>query len=566
MKKKRSTDPLRATALEEEVKGYAPPGEYETSVLTLGKLSKASITKLSRAILAFGEAMCDVSLHPYQKDLAIRIIQSALLSDSEEVTGLFSRQSGKTETLAVVINALMVMLPVLSRYIQDRRVQKYAKGCWIGIFAPSYDQASIMYNRAYNRLHSDHAATILADHEIGIEFDDRRMSSAIKLPNGSFADCNSAAKQARIEGKTYHLIITEESQDIDISVFKKSISPMGAAVAASYVKIGTCNMVRSDFYEACLRNASRDSQLKRGELQNHFQNDYEVAMKYNPWYRQHIKKEINRLGFESDEFRMAYRLHWILEGGMFIDPSAFAFLGRNYSPVTYDSKNAVVVGIDVGKADASTVVTAISPDYGKGGYISQDDFRCHKKILNWLQLRGDDYVQQFAQIKDFLSNYKKLVRVEVDATGVGQMMYDLLKDHFKTSEDRPEELQVEVIGTIATAQSNHDLYQRMLVDLQNGWMEYPDSDRAKSFTKQRAFVLQMTNLQKDYRGSYLGAVAGELTPYKDYCSSYALASHACDGSGVLPEIETHDEVFSGGTVRGSSKRGLASERGRAKWR
>ena len=80
---------------------------------------------------------------------------------------------------------------------------------------------------------------------------------------------------------------------------------------------------------------------------------------------------------------------------MFVEPTLFDLMGKNYSPVTYDPVNVIYVEIDVGKAESSTVVTVVQPDYTKGGYVGEGDFRCHKRVLNWLQITGDDYVAQF---------------------------------------------------------------------------------------------------------------------------------------------------------------------------
>lgn len=516
------------------VRDFAPEEGFAA-----GKLTRPQILKLSKAVLAFAEMLCDVKLYPYQREFGLRVIQSCLLSDGDEITALFSRQSGKTETVAVVICGLMVMMPTLAKYISDIRVQKFKNGFWVGLYAPSYEQANIPYRRAFQRMHSDHAATILSDEEIGISFDDHRQTYGLSLPNGSRCDCNTAAKQARIEGKTYHLIIGEESQDIDPYIWKKSVSPMGAATNASQAKIGTCNMQRSDFYEACQRNLRRDLSLEPNQLRNHFQFDYEVAAKYNPFYRQYVQKEIARLGFDSDEFRMAYRLHWILERGMFIEPTMFDLLGKDYTITTFDNKNEVVVGIDVGKADASSVVTVVQPDYTRGGYVGEDDFRCHKRVLNWLELLGDDYEQQIRHIIAFLDNYRKKKRIMVDATGVGQAIYDMLRAHYRSEIDSGD---LEVLEFMATVQTNHDGYQRLLLDLQNERIEYPNSERSKKLGKQRKFVTQMLNLQKAFRGAYLGAEAGELTPHKDYASSLMIACYACDAAEQTPEMETESPV------------------------
>ncbi len=117
--------------VEDAVRDYAPPQDYKTG--PLNRLSKRAVRKLADAIVQFGEMLANVRLYPYQKEMAFRICHSVISSDTAEITGLFARQSGKTELVAVTINALMVMLPILARYVQDPRIQKFKNGLWVGI-------------------------------------------------------------------------------------------------------------------------------------------------------------------------------------------------------------------------------------------------------------------------------------------------------------------------------------------------------------------------------------------------------------------------------------------------
>jgi hypothetical protein len=520
------------------------------------KLNKKQVAKLAKAILVFSENLANLEMYPYQREFASRCILSVLTSDAENITGLFARQSGKSTTLAVIINGLMVMLPLLAEFIDDDRIQKFKNGFWVGVYAPSHEQSGMLFDKVLYYLHSEHAAAILADDEIGISLDEK--GSRAELPNGSYTKSHSAAPQAKIEGATWHLIVIEESQDVDPYVYKKSISPMGASTAATTIKIGTCNTVRSDFYDNCQRNVRRDLNAADPTQKLHFQYDYEVVCRYNQWYRIYIRKEMDQLGFDSDEFRMAYRLHWILERGMLVDPALFALMGKNYSPFTYDPVHEIIAGIDIGKAEGSTVVTLIIPDYKKGARIGPEDFRCYKKVVNWLEIRGDDYIAQEAQMRDFFANYRQLKRIMIDATGVGQPIYDWLCNYYQ---DRIDTGELEVFPFIATSESNHEGFLRLMGDLQNERLEYPNSERARKNQRQRNFVQQITNLQKIYRGAYLTVEAGEEVPQKDFGSSLMLACYACDYvSEENREAEQESNfLVSPGERRG---RGLGSDRSR----
>ncbi|NIU82894.1 MAG: hypothetical protein GWN31_05295, partial [Candidatus Thorarchaeota archaeon] len=87
-------------------------------------------------------------LFPYEEEFGWRIIYSLLVEDADEITALFARQSGKTETVAVVVCGLMVLLPIFGKiFSRDKRMVKFGEGLWCGIYAPNYDLAGVMWKR-----------------------------------------------------------------------------------------------------------------------------------------------------------------------------------------------------------------------------------------------------------------------------------------------------------------------------------------------------------------------------------------------------------------------------------
>ena len=111
-------------------------------------LSRQDILDLADKAFAFCEQSAGVTLYPYQKEFGLRICQSVLMEDGDELTALFSRQSGKTETVSCVIPALCVLLPTLANIealAADSRISKFKHGLWVGIFAPNYELAGIMH-------------------------------------------------------------------------------------------------------------------------------------------------------------------------------------------------------------------------------------------------------------------------------------------------------------------------------------------------------------------------------------------------------------------------------------
>ena len=255
-------------------------------------------------IIVFCEVYSGITYFPYQEQFARRIVRSLLLNDGEEITALFSRQSGKSETVATTVGGCMIIFPLLAlMFPDDERLQMFKDGLWVGIFAPSERQAKITYNRLRTRLNSKSSKAILEDPSIDLTFTVSN-GQTVTLSNGSFASAISASEGSSIEGETFKLIICEECQDISNYKIRKSIHPMGAAYNASVVKVGTSTTFVGDFYEAIQRN--KHEYLVNKGVKNHFEYDWKVVVKYNKKYAKYIEKEKKRLGENSDEFQMSY--------------------------------------------------------------------------------------------------------------------------------------------------------------------------------------------------------------------------------------------------------------------
>ena len=277
----------------------------EEPVDELDELSQNFVNKLIEKIMDFLVVLVGHDLHPYQKPLARRIIESVLINDGEEITALASRQSGKSETVADVVATLMVLLPRLAKLYPDL-LGKFKDGLWVGLFAPTEGQAETLFGRTVTRLTSERAIEIMDDPEI--DDSTARVSGVtrqIKLKkSGSTITMMTANPRAKIESKSFHLVVIDECQEADDFVVSKSISPMLAYYAGTMVKTGTPTTSKNNFYRSIQLNRRR--QTGRGARQNHFQWDWREVAKVQPNYEKFIKKEMLRIGEDSDEFQMSY--------------------------------------------------------------------------------------------------------------------------------------------------------------------------------------------------------------------------------------------------------------------
>ena len=207
-----------------------------------------------------------------------------------------------TETVANVIAAMMILLPRLAK-LYPNLLDKFKNGVMVGCFAPTEDQAETMYGRIVDRLTSERAVEIMLDPEI----DDKPDGSGgfLKLTkSGSLVRMRTANPKAKVESKTYHILVGDESQDIDEYMWNKSISPMGAFYNATSVMTGTPTTHKGVFFKNIQLNKRRDT--RRGARQNHFEFTWKHCARENDNYAKFVRKEMLRLGEDSDEFQMSY--------------------------------------------------------------------------------------------------------------------------------------------------------------------------------------------------------------------------------------------------------------------
>jgi len=490
-----------------ELEDDLPPEEEEEE---LDELSKEFVQKVIDRCIQFMDMLVGHSLHPYQLPLARRIIESVLINDGEEVTALAARQSGKSETIANTVATLMVLLPRLAKMYPDL-LGKFKDGIWIGMFAPVEGQVETLFGRTVNRLTSERAQEILGDPEIDDSLGKvAGVTRQIKLKNsGSSLIMMTANPRAKIESKSFHLIVIDECQEADDFVVSKSISPMLAYYSGTMVKTGTPTTHKNNFYRSIQLNKRRQTGAK--SRQNHFQWDYRDVSKYNANYGKFIKKEMLRIGEDSDEFQMSYCCKWLLDRGMFVTSNVLDELGDTSQEVVKAwHRSPVVVGIDPARKVDSTVVTVVWVDWDRPDEFGYFDHR----ILNWLEIQGDDWEDQYFQIVQFLSNYDVLA-VGVDANGVGDAVAQRLKLLLPRAE-------VHSLGSSQSEQSKRWKHLKALIDRRMvGWPAHAKTRRLRTWKR---FYQQMSDLETKFQGpNFLAHAPDEAHAHDDFADSLAIA-------------------------------------------
>lgn len=175
-----------------------------------------STEELCNRLVVLAETLAEIKLYPYQVPIIKRIYTSILENEGARLSGCWSRQSGKSTSIACMCASGMVILPQLAKDFPDdpRFNRKYGdkysgfnKGFWIGVYAPKQDQSNILYNKIRSVFSTDTAKQVFD--EAGLMFDTSN-GNTCKLSNGAFVMSRSASEGSKVEGHSFHLGVIDE--------------------------------------------------------------------------------------------------------------------------------------------------------------------------------------------------------------------------------------------------------------------------------------------------------------------------------------------------------------------
>lgn len=525
-----------------------------------------STTDLVDKIHSFCQSLCGKEMFAHQAQFSKRIIRAVLENDSETLTALMARQSGKSFTVGATVSGLIVILPIFANlplFANDKRFEMFKRGVMVGIFAPTQMQSQIIFNNIKDNLSCSSALEILENPEFNVTFGIfNGQQITIEFQNlliKSSVVCRSASDGSNIEGGSYHLMICDEAQDISNFKFKKSIFPTVSFYNGTKILIGTPTIQRNFFYDTIELNKQRWKEEKL-RYRSHFEYDCDIIVKYNPRYAKTLESARMVLGENSEEYLMSYKLKWMFRYGMFVDadkftkePIADASLGRQH--ICYDTE--VVIGIDVGKSQDSTVVTVGIPNYENPKVIEQakeagvDDYVLYDiKIIDWLELVGDGYEEQYHTLMDYFSNFT-VKCIIIDGTGVGSPVADRLA----------ASLQCPVIPFVFTVPSKSALMKYFDSYLKAGCFHYPSSTETMETVEYKRFVEQFLEVQKDYQNNHLVVHhPRERNKHDDYVFSAALMVWALKTEYGNPETFNQNEFLRHSTITTKYRNNITARR------
>jgi hypothetical protein len=226
-------------------------------------------------------------------------------------------------------------------------------------------------------------------------------------------------------------------------------------------------------------------------------------------YEQTVNQRIEEHGLESDEIQRPYFGKWLIGTGQFVtEVELQALVDPDRERPTYqEKKSECYAGIDTAKHPDSTVVTIVRYNAEKR----------RKELINWMELRGENYKDQFDIICEYLKNYK-VVAIAIDSTGQGDFMPDMFQSETEWTDEKSGLYRIKF-----SAVSKDMMYKNLKVTIKELLTSLPKIDTKKT----EKFKQQMLDLQQEYKGQLLSCHhPDDPNAHDDYCDSWALAEWA----------------------------------------
>lgn len=467
-------------------------------------------------ILGWAEAANGWKFRPYQRKSSEQIIEAALIGAPTVLTRLWSRKAGKTNTLRIIMSALMGILPGLAHsYLSKEfpRLKLYKKGLSLAFAGPKEGLARIPFKDLRRQAREKHFLKYLHSLDVSISASN---SETFELSNGSVATAFSGSETASNEGPGAEILILDEYQKLSPFSTYKILRPMVAAVDGLIIGIGTPGRKKCPFLTDIEYN-------KRKFPDFHQQIPYTSVISFSEWYASYINKEIDRLpgGIDNPAFKMNFLLEWLIAEGHFVDPDVFIKLNKGSRKLT---GGRLCAGVDWGKVDSSTTVTIL------------EDQGSQRAVVDLFEIKGKwDY--QFEYLIPFLNNYPELLQIFSESNPMGDMPTEKLTAEFPGK----------VVPKYMTAPYKDQIFIKLQAEIEASQprFEYFEDNSKES----KNFIRQFLDAEQELKGSLLAVHKPEEEgAADDFLISTALANDALD---VAPSGKI--EYKSSGVKRGVLK-------------
>ncbi len=447
------------------------------------------------------EGLAARRLRPYQREVALAVLDSVFGGKGLTFSVEIARQGGKNE-----LSAQLELLLLTLHIGEAKNLVKCSP-----TFKP---QTVISMMRLKDRLNDAGFGGIWTT-ELGY---------IVRLGNAR-AIFLSADESANVVGNTAHILLEiDEAQDVGKEKYTKEFKPMGATTNVTTVHYGTTWDDTTLLEE--VKQANLELERKDG-IRRHFRYDWTEVAKYNPEYFAYVVGERERLGETHPLFQTQYRLLPLCGGGGFFDARQRAQLqGEHARRHRAEAGKSYIAGIDLAGEEEesealmapnpkrdSTVVTIGEVSFNNGDELVKEP---HINVVEHYRWTGKKHTELYAQLVDILKNLWRCRRVAVDATGVGEPVASFLK----------KALGSRVAPFTFTAKSKSELGFNLLAAVNSGRLKMYAGDGSAEY---REFWREMEKAKSQYRPSQtMNFYVDPSQGHDDFLMSLALLVEAAN--------------------------------------
>jgi hypothetical protein len=442
-------------------------------------------------------------LYPYQKEIAVAVLDSVLNKKGLTFSVEIARQGGKNE-LSAQLELLLLTLSINKR-------QNLVK-C-----SPTFKpQTVVSMLRLEERLE-----------DAGYNGHWECKRGYIICLGKAHAIFLSAEESANVVGNTAHLLLEiDEAQDVNKDKYSKDFKPMTATTNCTVVHYGTT------WNETTLLEEIKQTNLeleKIDGIRRHFRYDWQEVAKYNPDYLAAVEAEKQRLGETHPMFLTQYCLLPLYGGGGFLSAQQRAQL-QGHHPRKHEADNGkiYVAGIDLaGEAEKtddiqlralrprrdSTVITIGELDYSVVNAIQKQP---GVKIVEHYRWTGARHTELYEKMIDVLKNIWRCKHTVVDATGVGQPVASFLQ----------QALGSRITPFTFSAQSKSKIGFNLIAGINSGRLKMYTGDGSLEYQE---FWSEMEKAKSQYRANQtMNFFVDPAQGHDDFLISLALVLEAAD--------------------------------------
>jgi len=440
-------------------------------------------------------------LRPYQRDIALAVLDSIFGRKGLTFSVEIARQGGKNE-----LSAQLELLLLTLYMAEPKNMIKCSP-----TFKP---QTVISIMRLKDRL-NDAGFNGIWTSELGY---------IVRLGNARTIFL-SAEESANVVGNTAHLLLEiDESQDVSKDKYTKEFKPMGAVTNVTTVHYGTT------WDDATLLDEIKQSNIeleRKDGIRRHFRYDWEEVARYNPDYEAYVISERERLGENHPLFLTQYRLLPIRGGGGYLNRQQMSQLQglqeRRNSP---EAGRIYVAGIDLaGEAEEaedaqlralkprkdSTVVTIAELDFSNCDEVIKQPLI---NIVEHYWWTGRKHTELYPSLVDIVKNTWHCRKILVDATGAGEPVSSFLRKSLGTK----------VVPFKFTQSSKSELSFSLLAAINSGRLKMYQGEGSEEY---REFWFEMEKARSQYRPNQtMNFYVNPSQGHDDFLMSLALVAEA----------------------------------------